>query len=136
MKKIIILFSCFILTGCFENSGYIVKSCIKEETANTLTTKTTYTFGFKNDIIDDIKIIYDYIDSNYNTISSIKLSIETQNKFYKGINYNVLLDEENQYKIEYTNLLNLNSELKDKFKIKETRSDLVKFLENEGYICE
>ena len=135
MKKLIIIFSCFILTGCFENSGYLVKSCYKKEVANTLTTITTYTFGFKNDIIDDIKISYDNTDNDKNTISSIKLSLETQNN-YSFVKYNVLVDDENQYKVEYDVPMDSNEEILDKFNIKKSRTDLVRFLKEQGYTCE
>ncbi len=135
MKKIIILLSCFILTGCFENSGYLVKSCYKEEKANTLTTITTYTFGFKNDIINDIKISYDNVDNDKTTISSIKLSLETQNN-YSDIKYTVLVDNENQYKIEYDVPMDSKDEILDKFNIKKSRTDLVKYLKEQGYTCE
>lgn len=135
MKKLIILLSCFILTGCFENSGYLVKSCTKEENASTLKTITIYTFGFKNDIIEDIKISYDNIDSDVNTISSIKLSLESQNN-YSNLKYNILTDTENQYKIEYNIPLDSDDELLDKFNIKKSRTELVKNLKELGYTCE
>ncbi len=135
MKKLIIIFSCFILTGCFENSGYLVKSCEKQEKANTLTTTITYTFGFKNDIIQDIKISYDNTDTDKNTISSIKLSLETQNN-YSTTKYNVLVDDENQYKVEYDVPMDSSEDILDKFNIKKSRTDLVKFLKEQGYTCE
>ncbi len=135
MKKLIIIFSCFILTGCFENSGYLVKSCYKKEVANTLTTITTYTFGFKNDIIEDIKISYDNTDTDKNTISSLKLSLETQNN-YSFVKYNVLVNDENQYKVEYDVPMDSNEEILDKFNIKKSRTDLVKSLKEQGYTCE
>lgn len=134
MKKIIILLSCFMLTGCFENSGYLVKSCEKKETSDDLTSITTYTFGFKNDVIDDLKITYDNIGSS-NTISSIKLSIETQNKF-SNLEYNILVDNETEYKIEYSVPLDSDKEVLDKLNVKQSRTDLVKALKELGYTCE
>ena len=134
MKKIIVLLSCFMLTGCFENSGYLVKSCEKKETSDDLTSITTYTFGFKNDVIDDLKITYDNIGSS-NTISSIKLSIETQNKF-SNLEYNILVDEETEYKIEYSVPLDSDKEVLDKLNVKQSRTDLVKTLKELGYTCE
>ena len=134
MKKIIILLSCFMLTGCFENSGYLVKSCEKKETSDDLTSITTYTFGFKNDVIDDLKITYDNIGSS-NTISSIKLSIETQNKF-SNLEYNILVEEETEYKIEYSVPLDSDKEVLEKLNVKQSRTDLVKALKELGYTCE
>ena len=134
MKKIIILLSCFMLTGCFENSGYLVKSCEKKETSDDLASITTYTFGFKNDVIDDLKITYDNIGSS-NIIFSIKLSIETQNKF-SNLEYNILVDEETEYKIEYSVPLDSDKEVLDKLNVKQSRTDLVKTLKELGYTCE
>ena len=134
MKKIIIIWSCFLLTGCFENSGYIVKSCYKEEKSNDLKVTTTYTFKFKNDIIDDLNITYDNI-GNSNSISSVKLSIESQNK-YTNLEYNVLIDNETEYKIEYIVPLDSDKEVLDKLNVKQSRTDFVNNLKSLGYTCE
>ena len=134
MKKIIIILSCFLLTGCFENSGYIVKSCYKEEKSNDLKVTTTYTFGFKNDIISNVKVIYDNV-GNENSIKSVKLSLESQNN-YSNLKYNLLVDNNEQYKIEYNIPLDSTNEILDKFNIKKSRTDFVKNLKSLGYTCE
>lgn len=134
MKKIIIILSCFLLTGCFENSGYIVKSCEKQEKSNNLKVTTTYTFKFKNDVIDDLNITYDNI-GNSNSISSVKLSIESQNK-YTNLEYNVLIDNETEYKIEYIVPLDSDKEVLDKLNVKQSRTDFVNNLKSLGYTCE
>ncbi len=134
MKKIIIILSCFLLTGCFENSGYIVKSCYKEEKSNDLKVTTTYTFGFKNDIINNVKVIYDNV-GNENSIKSVKLSLESQNN-YSNLKYNLLVDNNEQYKIEYNIPLDSTNEILDKFNIKKSRTDFVKNLKSLGYTCE
>lgn len=134
MKKIIIILSCFLLTGCFENSGYIVKSCYKEEKSNDLKVTTTYIFGFKNDIINNVKVIYDNV-GNENSIKSVKLSLESQNN-YSNLKYNLLVDNNEQYKIEYNIPLDSTNEILDKFNIKKSRTDFVKNLKSLGYTCE
>ena len=134
MRKIIIILSCFLLTGCFENSGYLVKSCEKKETADDLTSITTYTFGFKNDIINNVKVIYDNV-GNENSIKSVKLSLESQNN-YSNLKYNLLVDNNEQYKIEYNIPLDSTNEILDKFNIKKSRTDFVKNLKSLGYTCE
>lgn len=134
MKKIIIILSCFLLTGCFENSGYLVKSCEKQETSNDLKVTTTYTFGFKNDIINNVKVIYDNV-GNENSIKSVKLSLESQNN-YSNLKYNLLVDNNEQYKIEYNIPLDSTNEILDKFNIKKSRTDFVKNLKSLGYTCE
>ena len=123
------------MTGCFENSGYLIKTCTKEDKSDTFTGITTYTFGFKNDIIDDLKITYDYQDSNVETISSLKLSLETQNNYLK-LNQEILIDNPNQYKITYQLPLNPSDEVKEKFVIRTSRTDLVNNLKEEGFTCE
>lgn len=134
MKKIIIILSCLMLTGCFENSGYLVKSCYKEEKSNDLKVTTTYIFGFKNDIINNVKVIYDNV-GNENSIKSVKLSLESQNN-YSNLKYNLLVDNNEQYKIEYNIPLDSTNEILDKFNIKKSRIDFVKNLKSLGYTCE
>jgi len=136
MKKIILVALIFILTGCFEDSGYITKSCIKKEKANNLNTTVVYTFKFKNDIIEKLVVNYDYIDTDINTINSIKLSNETQNKYLQELNHKVLIDEANHYQIEYYLDNNNSDEIKQKFNFKEKRSELVELLESEYFVCE
>lgn len=135
MKKVLTVLSILLLSGCFENSGYITKSCTKIDTANSLSTTTVYTFKFKNDNIDEISILYDYIDTSKITISSIKTSVETQNK-YLNLNYEVLTDANNQYKINYNIDINSDEEILEKFKIKKSRTELVKNLKEDGFNCE
>ncbi len=137
LKKVFLLSLCLLLTGCFENSGYLVKSCTKEEVIDDFSSKETYTFGFKNDVIDDLKLVYDYNASDVNTISSIKLSMEGQNNAYRNqISYNVLVDTANQYKIEYNLPLEADKTIIDKFNIRKSRTDLVRLLEEKGFDCE
>lgn len=134
MKKIIIILSCLMLTGCFENSGYIVKSCYKEEKSNDLKVTTTYIFGFKNDIINNVKVIYDNV-GNENSIKSVKLSLESQNN-YSNLKYNLLVDNNEQYKIEYIVPLDSDKEVLDKLNVKQSRTDFVNNLKSLGYTCE
>ena len=134
MKKKLIVLSVFLLTGCFEDSGYITKSCTKSDSANTLNTNITYTFKFKNDIIENLEIVYDYNDSDKVTINSIKMSEETQNK-YLNLDYEVLSNTDNEYKIKYNIDLNSN-DLPDKFIVNKSRTKLVNKLKDEGFNCE
>ena len=129
MKKLIIL-CCFLLTGCFENSGYLIKSCSKIETVGDFKSITTYTFGFKNDLIENLEVTFDYQGSK-ELITALKTSLETN---YRQLSSEVLIDLENQYQITY--ILPLDSDLNDKFVIKSSRTDLVKELEEKGFSCE
>lgn len=135
LKQILILLLCFTLTGCFENSGYLVKNCTKEEKSDTFIGKTIYTFGFKNDTIDDLKITYDYQDSNVDTISALKLSLTTQNKFL-NLENEVLIDEADHYQITYQLPLEPTEEIDSLFVIDTSRTKLVNKLKSLGFVCE
>lgn len=136
LKKFLIIITIVLLTGCFEKSGYLTNSCVKEEKANTLTSTTTYTFGFKNDIIDAVTVSYQYEDVDVITISSIKLSVETQNQYWKDkVTFTVVKDEPVKYQVEYSIDLNGDEEIKNHFLIKQKRSDLVKTLKEQGFSC-
>ena len=131
MKKILLIVCILLLSGCYENSGYITKSCFKEETSNGLFDKKVYTFTFKEDVINKLTILYDYSDNDKNIISSIKSSLDTQNR-YVNVDYKVLVDSDNQYKIQYDIDMN-NNEYWDKFKVVSSRTELVKNLRALGY---
>ena len=128
MKKIIIVLCALLLTGCFEDSGYITKCCEKVDTNK----KTTYTFRFKNDLIDDINVLEEYSGDDI-TISSIKSSVESQNR-YLNLNTEVINNTDTEYTIKYYIDMN-NEEILDKFMIKNKRSEFVRNLEEEGYSC-
>lgn len=100
-----------------------------------MTNITTYTFGFKNDIIEDLRITFDYQDTQNSTIQNIKQSLEIENNYYKLV-ANVIIDDPNQYKVEYQLPLDADDELKEKYIIRTSRTDLVNLLKNKGYVCE
>lgn len=131
MKKLIIILSAFLLTGCFEKSGYLVKQCSKEEKANTLNSKITYTFEFKNDDITALNVLYEYNADDSNTIKSIKNSYEGQNRFL-DFDYDILKDDLNNYNIKY--YLDVTSK-SDKFIISDKMTVLTNKLKNDGYVC-
>ncbi|MEG2322365.1 MAG: hypothetical protein RSB71_02635 [Bacilli bacterium] len=131
MKKIIIL-SLFLLVGCTNKQ--LNNSCILEEKANTLKTSINYTFSFENDILDNINVTYDYVDTDVNNIKAVKLSNQSQNKFFKDVKINILFDTDQHYKIEYL-FNNDNKEMMDYFKVKKERTKFVKELKTKGYSC-
>ena len=81
-----------------------------------------------------MKVIYDNV-GNENSIKSVKLSLESQNN-YSNLKYNLLVDNNEQYKIEYNIPLDSTNEILDKFNIKKSRTDFVKNLKSLGYTCE
>lgn len=133
MKKIIIVIVILLgITGC--DSGHLTNTCTKEETGGSLKTVTTYTIGFKQDIIDSIDITYDYQDTNGNTISALKLSTETLNRNLKP-NYEILLESDNHYQIVYHITNDSKQEIKEYFQYQEKRSKLVNKLKEQGFTC-
>ena len=65
----------------------------------------------------------------------MKLSLITQNN-YLNLNEEVLVDNANQYKITYQLPLDPSDEVKEKFVIRTSRTDLVNNLKEEGFTCE
>lgn len=107
---------------------------MKEETSGSLKTTTTYTIGFKQDIIDYMDITYDYQDINNSTISSLKLSTETLNRNLKPT-YEVLLEEDYHYQIIYHIASDSKEEIKEYFGYQEKRSKLINKLKEQGFTC-
>ena len=136
MKKIILLVLILLSTGCFEDSGKLITTCVKKEDINTLYLETTYVIYFKADIINNVDVTYYYTDRNSNTLSSIKSSINSIDQFIPGLRKNVILDNESEFKISYNINLEDSKEVKTKFFVEERRSSLVKTLEEKGFVCE
>ena len=81
-----------------------------------------------------MKVIYDNV-GNENSIKSVKLSLESQNN-YSNLKYNLLVDNNEQYKIEYIVPLDSDKEVLDKLNVKQSRTDFVNNLKSLGYTCE
>ena len=135
MKKIILLVLIFLVSGCYENSGKLVTTCVKNEDINTLYVETTYIIDFKENIINNVEVINYYSDRDKNTISSVKLSLNTQEQFIKNLNRTILIDNENEFKVVYNIKKDDDEVILNKFFISEKRSDLVKTLKEKGFEC-
>lgn len=135
MKKIILLILILISTGCYEESGKLVTTCVKKENINSLYRETTYAINFKSDTINEIDVIYYYSDSNLNTISSIKSSINSTDQFIEGLRRNIDINTDTEFKISYKMNLDDSEEILDKFGVQEKRSNLVKDLKEKGFEC-
>lgn len=135
MKKLILLFIILLSTGCFENSGQLVTTCTKNEQLNSLNIETSYTINFKTDIVENVDVTYYYKDSNISTLSSIKNSINTTDRFINGLRKNVSIDNDTEFKLSYMIYSNDEKEILDRFFVEEKRSEMVKNLESQGYMC-
>lgn len=136
MKKIILLILILLSTGCFEDSGKLVTTCVKKEDINTLYLESTYVIDFKADIINNVDVTYYYSDRNSNTLSSIKSSINSTDQFISGLRKSIILDNESEFKVSYNITSEDSEEVKTKFFVEERRSSLVKTLEEKGFVCE
>lgn len=136
MKKIILLILILLSTGCFEDSGKLVTTCVKKEDINTLYLESTYVIDFKADIINNVDVTYYYSDRNSNTLSSIKSSINSTDQFISGLRKSIILDNESEFKVSYNITSEDSKEVKTKFFVEERRSSLVKSLEEKGFVCE
>ena len=135
MKKIILLILILLSTGCFEDSGKLVTTCVKKEDINTLYLESTYVIDFKADIINNVDVTYYYSDRNSNTLSSIKSSINSTDQFISGLRKSIILDNESEFKVSYNITSEDSKEVKTKFFVEERRSSLVKTLEEKGFVC-
>lgn len=133
MKKILLL--CLLLTGCVSD-GNLTSVCTKVEVANELTTTTTYYIDFEVDKIKKVTIIEDHI-ADYDTIEAIRLTHTTQHNFWTNLTINILVDEDNHYKVEYQiNPNDVDENIYNHFHLKKERSKLVTDLKEEDFTCE
>lgn len=135
MKKIVLLVLILLSTGCFEKSGELVTTCTKKENINTLYLEITYIINFKTDIINDVEVVYYYSDIDTNTLSSVKTSIISTDRFIKNLRRNIIIDNENEFKISYNINLENDKSILDKFYVEEKRSNIVKTLQEKGFEC-
>lgn len=134
--KFVIIILLLLITGC-SFSGDLEKSCTKVVNSNGFNETITYKMYFKEDINNKIVITYDYEDSNNENIKAIKSSFESKEKFLKNIVVNKLIDNDNQYKIEYVMDMNKIDQIeKDEYFIKEKYSEQIKILKEKEWKCE
>lgn len=133
MKKYFLILLILILTGCVNNE--LENTCTKVEKSTELTSTTIYDISFKNDIVNGVTVTNSY-ESIPNVIDAIKLSTKTQNNFFKDLNFNTLIENDTNYKVEYIIDVNNENEVYSYFNIKKERSKLVNYLKDNGFTCE
>ncbi len=132
MKKL--GFLCLVLiTGCGDYE--LVNTCTELVEANTLVSYETYEIKFENNDVYEVIVTYDYTDSDYSVISSIKQAVNTEDEILIS-NRQIISDMDTQFKYQY--ILNDDSEdeLKKQFNYTDDRINYVKYLEERGFRCE
>lgn len=119
--------------------GYLKTTCIKEETSNDLVTKITYILDYKENVVSDVEILYEYQSSDINVISALKLSTESQNQYfdYSGLKITTIKDEINDYVIKYNIVVNdVPESILTNFKVTSDKIKLVKDIKEDGFKCD
>ena len=134
MKKIIIILSALLLTGCLGETGkgYIIKECKKEENINGMNKEINIKIKSKQGDVETIEITETY-DKNLD-IESITNSKKSEQNSYKNINWFKLAINENIF--AYTlETKKLTEEIKQRYNIKEEQHKQIKNYEENGYTC-
>lgn len=134
MKKIILISTMLLLTGCFGEAGkgYITKTCIKNESINGNNVNTNILIKSKTGTVEEITITETYDEKL--DITSITNSKKSEQNLYKE-NSGITI-EINDNVFTYTINTKEASELvKDRFNIKEEQHKQIKFYEDTGYTC-
>lgn len=131
MKKILIISTTILLTGCLGETGkgYIKKTCTKEEYINNSKINTTITIKAKSGNIETIEIKEIY-DEKLDILDS-KKSEQIYYQHEKGIT----LDINNNEYIYTINAEEISDEIKERFDIKKEQHKQIKQYEDEGYTC-
>lgn len=133
MKKIILILTILILTGCFGEvgKGYITKTCTKEENINNIKVNTNIEIKSKEGNVENITIT-EVFDTN--DLTSITNSKKSEKNLYQQTT-GIILEINNNtftYKID---VLEASDLIKERFNIKEETHKQISFYEENGYIC-
>lgn len=134
MKKLIILFIPFLLTGCFglKGQGYLTNTCTKIEKTVNIEENDTYILDFKSGIVNKVTLTKSY--SSTDDISYIKDSLNSYKAAYendRGVNITI-----NDYTITYEFDMSLvKDEIKKTFDLKDNYNDQIKVLKEKGVVC-
>lgn len=133
MKKLLLITSILLLTGCFGETGqgYITKECIKEEFVNGININTNVSIKSKEGKLVEIKITEKYDGDDLTSIINSKKSEQNLYRQLEGIDMTI-----NNNEFVYT-IDTLASEdlVKEKFNIVEEQHEMIKYKEENGYTC-
>ena len=126
MKKLIIVTTTILLTGCFGEvgKGYITKTCTKQEHANDIEINTIIEIKSKQGKLTNIT-------KNLTAIQNSKKS--EQNLYNRESGIEMTIDKDTfTYNIDVQNTTEL---VKEKFNIIEEQHKMIKYYEDIGYTC-
>lgn len=134
MKKILLVSTILLLTGCFGEvgKGYITKTCTKQEQANEININTNITLKSNQGNLVSLIITEKYeTENNLTSIINSKKSEANMYNSTTGITTNI---ENNTftYTIDVTNAQDL---VMERFNIEKEVHKMIKYYEENGYIC-
>lgn len=133
MKKLIIVTTTILLTGCFGEvgKGYITKTCTKQEHANDIEINTIIEIKSKQGKLTNITKTEKYNTNNLTAILNSKKS--EQNLYNRESGIEMTIDKDTfTYNIDVQNTTEL---VKEKFNIIEEQHKMIKYYEDIGYTC-
>lgn len=134
MKKIILISTILILTGCLGETGkgYITKKCTKDEMLNGNIVNTNVKIKSKTGNVEEITITETY-DKKID-LTSITNSKKSEQNLYKNIE-GITLDIKDNIFTYVINTKETTDMIKERFNIKEEQHKQIKYYEENGFTC-
>lgn len=134
MKKIILISTILILTGCLGEAGkgYITKTCTKDEILNGNIVNTNIKIKSKTGNVEEITITETY-DKKID-LTSITNSKKSEQNLYKNIE-GITLDMKDNIFTYVINTKETTDMIKERFNIKEEQHKQIKYYEENGFTC-
>lgn len=134
MKKLIIITTTLLLTGCFGevSKGYITKECKKEESANKINIKTNIKLKSNEGNLENL-IISEKYETNKD-ITSIINSKKSESNMYKN-EKGITIEINNNEIIYNIDVINSSDLVKERFNLEEKTHKMIKKLEEKNYTC-
>lgn len=134
MKKIIIIITIILLTGCLGDlgKGYITKKCKKQENINGKIKETEIEIKSKQGNVETITITEKY-DKEFDLISIINSKTSEKNSYKNESGITLDISEQIfRYKIQAQEI---SEYIKEKFNIEKEQYKQIKIYEENGYQC-
>ena len=134
MKKLLLITTILLLTGCFGDAGkgYITKECTKQENINNNKVDIKITIKSMQGNIEKLTIVETY-DENMD-LESITNSKKSEQNLYKQNEGITLSINKNVFTYEI-NVKEISDSIKERFEIKDEQHKVIKYYEEKGYSC-